>query len=258
VAVCQVLEKRIGRMPVVARVNRGPLFLEESPSPDTREGVLREIRRGHRRFPRRLLLIAPGLESDEDGRLVMRRSGYVLRKNHGWSSSLLDLRQSEEMLLERFSARWKRGLKTALQRIAESKATISEQSIDWLVARHEEHQKTKGFRGPSSALVRNLYRCGPGDFLINTLELDGEPVAALATVRFGAGAEYYIGWNSERGRKLNSGQVLLWNAIKRMKSEGATLFDLGGYGGLGNPGFNALKKGMGGRDYTLAGEWVGI
>ena len=70
--------------------------------------------------------------------------------------------------------------------------------------------------------------------------------------------EYLAGNATPRGRKVNSGQLLVWKGIEFAKKFCCQYFDLGGMDkGLTPPGIYNFKKGLNGTPYRLASEITG-
>ncbi len=87
--------------------------------------------------------------------------------------------------------------------------------------------------------------------------MESEPVAGITVVRHGTSATYLLGWNGPMGRKANANNLLLWSAVRLLKSEGCRWFDLGGLDPWNMPGITEFKRGTRGREYRLVGEYLG-
>ena len=85
--------------------------------------------------------------------------------------------------------------------------------------------------------------------------LDGQAVAGILIVRHGTSCTYQIGWNSPTGRKVYANNLLLWNAVLEMKQHNCFWFDMGGIDENTTPGIVKFKRGLGGKEYALVGEW---
>jgi hypothetical protein len=105
VAICQVLVRSILGVPVVARINRGPLFLVDAPSIEQQRNVFGALRRRWRFAHRGLLLIAPALPFDETSAALLRTCGFRQRRAGGWGSSCIDLEPSLDRIRASFSSR---------------------------------------------------------------------------------------------------------------------------------------------------------
>jgi hypothetical protein len=255
-AICQVLDKRVFGLRIASRINRGPLFLDPDPTPDTVRLVFGALRRQWRYFLKGPLLIAPGLLKSAENEALLTALGYHNRNFGGWSSSLIDLELDEDELRRNLVSEWRNRLGHSERAGLVLKTSNSLETLEWLLARHVENMKVKNFAGPSPAFVRSLYEYAPERFTIVQAISGSEPVAAMGAVEFGETAEYLIGWFGEAGRKANAGNFLYWNIILEMKRRRCRWFDLGGYSRSDK--YGRFKRGMRGEEYHLIGERLAI
>jgi len=256
VAMVQALVLRAAGIALGARINRGPLFFDETPSLALREGVMQAIRRYWRIGRHGALLIAPALDDTSENRALLHRLGYRLRKEQGWCSALVDLSPPEEEIQKRFAPVWRNRLRAAQKSGLEIRHCNDVQGLEWMLDRHEQNQRTKRFNGASRALLKALYMAKPGDFRILQAMAGSRAVGGLVLYRFGDRAEYYVGWFGDDGRKLNCGNFLYWHAICEAKRLGHRWFDVGGY--YSSDKFGHFKQNLRGTEYRLAGEWLSL
>jgi hypothetical protein len=256
VAMCQVLEKRIAGLRVLARINRGPMFFNQAPSYAERECVMREVRKRWRIGRGGPLLILPGLEQSDENQALLSGLGFRRRKEQAWCSSRIDLRLSEDEIRKRLAPVWRNRLKAALKSGLELRVANDDLTLHWMLERHAENMRGKGFSGTRPAFLRALHKSGPDDFKILQALYQGQAVGGLVLARFGSSAEYYVGWFGEAGRKHNCGNFLYWHAMREARAAGCHWFDLGGY--YSSDKFGLFKQNMRGTEYRLAGEWIGI
>jgi len=253
VAVCQVLIKRVLGVPIAARINRGPLFLREA-NEEVQLAVLQALRRRWRYGRRGLLLIAPSLHSGDRSAALMRAAGFTPRKADGWGSALIDLQPSLDAIRAGLSSKWRNHLNGSLKAGIAVHISGEREVFDWMLDRHASNMAIKGYEGPSVSFVRNMIAASPQDFAVFQAYIDNQPVSAILLARFGTHAETYLSWTGEAGRKSNAHHLLLWHLITESKAAGCRALDLGGYTTSGK--YGAYKRGMKGREYRLAGEWL--
>lgn len=256
IAICQALEVRVAGLCVAVRINRGPLFLDTTPSWSEREQVMRLLRHRWRLWRGGPLLIAPNLAQSEEHRALMRVLGFRQRRTEGWCSSLIDLELSDDEIRKRMASVWRNRLKAALASGLVLHVRDDVQALEWMLARHEENMRAKGFAGPRRALLQALHQVGGDQFRILQAVADGTPVGGLILARFGCAAEYYVGWFGEEGRRRNCGNFLYWHALQEARKAGHRWFDLGGY--YSDDKFGRFKQNMRGIEYRLCGEWIGV
>ena len=250
VALASVLERRILGLRVLTRINRGPIFLDETPRPQRTIAVYEALRRRWR-GP---LLIAPALESSVANDALLRAAGYLRRQRQGWASGRIDLARTEEEIWASFNSTFRNRVRQteksgATLRVADDAATY-----EWMLARHTENMRDKGFKAADATLLRALREAAPASVSVLQLLHQGRPVAGMSIVRFGHVAEYHIGWFGAEGRKLNGGNFLMWNAMREMQRRGVQSFDVGGL--KPGDGYTRFKQTMNPGGYEIAGEWM--
>ena len=252
-ALCQVLAKRVLGVPILHRINRGPVFLGACDT-DTVRAVMQALRQRWRALARGVLLLAPALDAQETNRRVLLDAGFRHRSAEAWHSSVLDLHKDESALRKELSATWRNRLNGSERAGMTLDVSGSADSVAWMLDRHAENMRRKKFAGPPVPFVSSLFAACPRDCLVFRASIGGEPIAGMMTVAYGRHAEYYVGWFSEAGRKLNAGNFLYWNVALELKRRGYAGFDLGGYGTRER--YGKFKEGMRGAEYQLIGEWL--
>jgi hypothetical protein len=250
---CQILRSRHLGVPIISRVNRGPLFCSGL-SDAQKSDILSQLRSRFRFMLNGILLIAPGIPPDEKYIQILRRTGFLRWKVKGWHSSIIDLHRDTDEIRHRFHSPWRthlnHGEKSGLSLISSS----SVESLELMIKKHEDNMREKQFVGPSGDFVRALYKANPEGVVVLLACKDGRPVCGTIMVMHGLSVEYFIGWFSKEGRKLNAGNFLMWNALIEVKRRGCRWLDLGGFGI--SERYGHFKIGMGGDEYDLAGEWL--
>ncbi|RAU23602.1 hypothetical protein CU669_00400 [Paramagnetospirillum kuznetsovii] len=251
VALAQVLEKRMGGLVRVGRLNRGPVWLREMSVAD-KLVVIDALRKRWRWFNLGALSLAPELP---EGTLV---PGFRRRGGDPWCSAWIDLSQGPEALRKRLDGKWRNMLNAA-----EKSSLLVEASPDyrpWMLARYCELLEDKGFGATPPALIEALaaHAHRPDDMLVLKASSGHDPVAGILLARHGNAATYLIGWNGDAGRKLKANNRLLWEAVVELPRRGVRWLDLGGIDDKLTPGIAAFKRGMNGEEYRLAGEFMGL
>jgi hypothetical protein len=252
VAICQLLDKRIAGVRCASRINRGPLFLDADPRDEVVRDVYRALRR-HWRHLHGVLVLAPALTAGPENDRLLAGLGFRPRGQAGWLSSRVDLRGDEEQLRASLAPTWRNRLKASERSGLEVRISHSPEDVEWMIERHVENMREKGFSHPAATLVRALYRAAPDDHLLFRALLEGEAVGGMMAYRFGRGAEYYVGWMGPKGRPVNVGNFLYWQVATELQRRGCEWFDLGGQR-MGATG--QFKRGMRGEEYELLHEWV--
>jgi peptidoglycan pentaglycine glycine transferase (the first glycine) len=205
---------------------------------------------------------------DADGQTVMSEM-----KQRGWRYSLdqiqfkntvlIDLSLSQEELLARMKQKTRYNI-----RLAEKKGVslrigtqgdfgmlykmYAETSVrDGFVVRDEGYYQTVW----SSFMNSKEPTCEP---LI--AEVDGEPVAAIFVFYFAERACYVYGMSRDAHREKMPAYLLQWEAIKRAKARGCSVYDLWGAPDVFDEsdsmwGVYRFKEGLGGKVVRTLGAW---
>jgi CelD/BcsL family acetyltransferase involved in cellulose biosynthesis len=254
IAIVTILELRRFGLKLLNRVNRGPIFLGANPSDAQVLSVYQTLRRYWGRLWAAPLLIAPALERGERADRLLREAGYRRRSAQSWLSGRIDLAADETALWGGLSSTFRNRVRNAEKAGAVVEIADTAEAYEWMIARHLENMKEKGFSAFDGAMLRTLRESAPGQVLVFRLMHSGEPVAGMSVVRFGGMAEYHVGWFGPAGRKLNAGNFLMWNIIRELKRRGVGGFDVGGM--KPGDGYTRFKRTMNPVEYELAGEWM--
>jgi hypothetical protein len=254
VAICQVLVKRVLGLPLVARINRGPLFLQRDAPAELEASVYSAIRRRWQYLRRGLLLIAPALPLDDASSTLLAEAGFRQRRPGGWGSALIDLQLPVDRIRASVASTWRNRLNASIKAGVEVRVRQDRDGFHWMLQLHAENMMQKGFVGPDVEFVRAMIDDDPGAFWVLQACLKGEPCAGILVARFGAHAETYLCPTTDTGRHVNAHNLLYWTAITEMKSAGCRALDVGGY--TTTERYGAFKRGLKGLEYRLSGEWI--
>ena len=142
---------------------------------------------------------------------------------------LLDLRPSEEALLASMKQKCRYNLHLAQRKGVEIRQGTAA-DLDLFYALYAETARRDGFALRPPAYYHDAW----GSFLAEgqshllLAEVEGQAVAGLLLVTFGPTAWYMYGASSERHRSLMPNNLLQWEAVRRARAAGCTLYDLWG------------------------------
>ncbi len=255
VAMFQALEKFFGPVGII-RINRGPLLIDENDNNfNTIYNIYKTLRQTWKWSSGKVLLIAPELLETTENIGIMILARFRKRQVKSWKSSLIDLSLSDIDLRKQLYVKWRNQLKRAEQSGIVLDVTRSDESFFWLMTHYEQMMKDRAFKSTSIKFYKELHRLNKNNFHVFRAWFEGQAIAGILIVQHGRACTYQVGWNCPEGRRVYANNFLLWNAILEMKKFGCIWFDLGGIDEIDTHGIAKFKHYIGGKGYTLVGEW---
>ncbi|OHB47481.1 MAG: hypothetical protein A2106_05265 [Planctomycetes bacterium GWF2_40_8] len=259
IGIVQTLVRKIPLFRGIARINRGPLILPEYHRShlDPFLQILKLLHDHWVKWERMVLLIAPNIQKNEIDCVKLQELGYDATNNNAWESILVDLSLDEVALRKNLHQKWRNLLNKAEKINLELEIANSVEGLSFLMSRYNQMMTEKNFSGPSEKLIKE----------IKNVTLDESSVqvmfAVKNSVRIGGvlvlgyidTCHYLVGWNSTEGKIFQSNYFLLWQAMLIFKKMGYRWFDLGGINEKLTPGITHFKRGLGGNEYVLIGEF---
>jgi peptidoglycan pentaglycine glycine transferase (the first glycine) len=281
-AAASVLERRMPRLPVsILYVPKGPALDWADASP--LGAVLETLEHLARRRGALFLKIDPDVyyaneEPTFSSRPALAPHVTALLGERGWRLSddqvqfrntvLLDLGRSEDELLAAMKQKTRYNVRLARRRgVTVRRGDASD--LDTLYQLYAETSERDGFLIRPQSYYLDVWgsflREGKPDNAQAAAEplladVAGETVAGLVMFRFGPTAWYMYGASSDRHRKHMPNQLLQWEAIRRARETGCTLYDLWGAPDSldeSDPmwGVVRFKLGLGGKLVQGMGAW---
>lgn len=255
----------INRAPVWQRWHEGEGG-ERERSVGGNEGLLFEMMNELKRYwvsERGMYLrIAPPVPDTPETLESIRNVGFRYRPDSSWVSARVDLRQSLDTLRADLEKKWRNCLKKAEGFGLSCFIGSTSEETARLCEDYEAFLKTKTYPTTvTSDFLRCLQGLLPEDRKLWVLQVRSgtEHLGSILVAPYNSTLEYLVGAVSERGKALNAGQYLLWNAILEGKSRGFHFFDLGGMHPERTPsGIFHFKQGVGAAPYRLLGEFEAV
>jgi lipid II:glycine glycyltransferase (peptidoglycan interpeptide bridge formation enzyme) len=171
------------------------------------------------------------------------------------STHVVDLAGSEDDLWSGLRKKWRqyvnRGRHAGLEVVAGGRDELAE-----FHAIYADTAKRTGFAiRPMSEYTRvwdAFSRTASCELLFARLP-DGEAVSTLFLIRCGDRVVEPWGGMTGAGADTRASYLLKWEAMRRSRAAGATLYDM--WGGLLMSGIAHFKRGFGGRDVEYVGTW---
>lgn len=260
IGVVQTLIKKIPLSRGIARINRAPLIIQtehESSIVDTAVQILRFLRYYWVEQKKMILFIAPGIVQSEISEKILNEIGFNRIDKDAWTSIIIDLYSDETVLRQSLRQKWRNLLNKSEKMGLELEIENSNDGLSFLMNRYNRMMTEKNFAGPSEKLMREIKNVTSDKSSVQIMFAvkNGVRVGGIFVLGYIDTCHYLIGWNSPEGRILQSNYFLLWQAILLFKKMGYHWFDLGGINEKLTPGITHFKRGLGGKEYTLAGEY---
>ena len=236
----------------LATMMRGPVWVDEALTPEIKIAAYQQLRETLPFIGPNLLLVMPEGSDDQIEKAVGLR-----RVVSSYHTALIDLSQDEEALLAAMSQKWRNRLRAAeKQTIRISTIGRRPNQYEWLLAHEREQRKRNRYMAMSTNFVSAFQKsAGKHSLLMLQAEHDGERVGGLMFLMHGASATYHIGWTSDEGKSLNVNNLLLWEAMRRLKESGVRTLDLGGLDTNYTPGLARFKLSAGGKLHSQCGTY---
>ncbi len=243
----QVLERPVPLLGQAALLSRGPVWAPGVCEETRRDGLMRLLvllRKRHR-----IVAVTPDPCGGTD---PMERSGW-LKAMTPCHFAVLDLGDSASEMRARQHGKWRNRLVRAEAAGLEVRhGPMPLDPAHWLFEREEAQARARRYRRlPKAFTLAWIAQGGRSAARLFTAERDGETVAAMLFLRFGASASYHIGWSGPDGRASGAHNLLLWQAQRWLARQGCKQVELDLIDTRTTPGLARFKLGSGARLVTL-------
>ena len=215
----------------IARLNRGPVWLQDEVEESAFLIAMQLLRNDYSLKQGKFLFIAPNEPMQATTMDAMENLGFRNRKISPWTSILMDLRLDELDLRSKLDGKWRNQLAVSERSGLALECSKEQFDFELMLTQYKITLIAKKFSGPSIHLLRCLWKqadLSTQPVYILKAMYQTRCVAGVMLVCHGTSATYLVGWNSDEGRKINSHNFLLWQSILLLKKAGYLYFDLGG------------------------------
>lgn len=253
VGIVQVLLKKKMGIPIVARVNRGPLFIMDYDSSVNHLKAMDLIRQ---RIPHPLPIIyAANIENSPKNIELLTKRKWRQWNPFGYETGIIDLNPELEVIRKGFHSKWRNQLKAAEKNSIAINCDF--ERFNEIKVIYEFSQKEKGYIGIPSEVLDELKALNNSPLRIFYITNEKKRIIAFdiffTTENFGL---YFVGWNDEEGRKMYANNLLLYHAVKYYKKMGCRWLDLGGIDYIDTEENARFKDGLKPTHVRLAGEFI--
>ena len=282
VAAASVLQRKIPHLPVsILYVPKGPVLSWEEP--ELANGVLEALEQLARQRRALFVKIDPDVYYPDDvpafsprptcgtslARLLQKRRWCFSTDQIQFRNTvLLDLIQPEEELLAGMKQKTRYNMRLAERRgvrvhtIDANNMEGLEHDLEVFYRLYAETAQRDGFLIRPPAYYTDAWTTFLKEDLAFLLlaDFEGETVAGIMLFTFGATAWYMYGASSDRHRRQMPNYLLQWEAIRRARASGSTLYDMWGAPDVPDEsdpmwGVAHFKEGLGGQLVRGLGAW---
>lgn len=254
IGIVQVLCKRILGATIACRINKGPILINEEKCIENELYAVEFIRKRYHFIP---FFYVPYLPMHPDDFWKITNMGWKNWDIFGFPSGVIDLTRSVDEIRASLNSKWRNQLKNAerFQYRIQTDSCRFEEMCDL----YEKEQHEKKFTGVSKCLLKEIAVLRPSPLCFFYIENSEHKIIAFDIFyKHVNTATYYIGWNSEEGRKNYTNNLLLFYAALSLKESGVKQLDLGGIEYIYTEGIAKFKDGMNPKHYRQMGEFFKV
>lgn len=256
VALAQALEKELPVLGRTVRMQHGPLFIDAGFSPENAVASIERLREHWVDEGGANLHLTPCLVDPNDlPQAWAVAAGFQPSDEPLWTSIRVDATLPESRLLKNMKRRWRGPLKKSEKAGVTLEIGNGSEDLEFFLGHYEKAAREKGFSWPSPELVRAIHAADPEALRVLYAVHGGERVAAMVLQGYADTRFSLVAWNGPRSGDVHAHNFLIYASIRHAAESGAVWLDLGGIDETHLPGITAFKRGVGGREYALLGNW---
>ena len=243
-------------------INRGPLWRRSESEDSSRLAVMLEKIRHHWVEQKQMYLrIAPPIREGELDLKTLEAAGYrTTDGSTGWASAIVDISKSEEQLRRDLRRKWRGDLNSAERQGVSCVMGRSSDLFEDFISYYETFLSGKGFfTSVTPQLLRRMQELLPDERKMWVFEgrLGHERLGGLLMACYGDTTLALAGSSpNEKGRAVNSGNLVWWQMMLKMKELGYRWLDVGGADPKRTPeGILHFKAGLRGMPYQLVNDF---
>lgn len=259
IALAQVTARPFALVGRFALCTHGPVWVGAVSAAEKRE-VYRLLKKSlPQHWPRLLVLTPDETRGETDG------LGRMKRIMTGDATVLIDLTKDEATLKSDMESSWRNKLsKAERSELVVQKAGLKPAQYRWLLEAEAKQRQKRGYRAMPLEMTERWQDAkaegAEGDkgagIAVFRADLGRDAAAGMLFLIHGRRATYHVGWTSDEGRQNAAHNLILWTAMKELKSRGIALLDLGGVNTQSGAGIARFKLEAGGKVLLRAGGYV--
>lgn len=235
-------------------VNAGPVWRDAA----SLRAFLAGLKENLAKTPRAVVRVAPRSPEDAATVAALKDAGFSPAKTSldSGRTVVVDLTKDVDALRAGLDRKWRNQLKKAEAALPVFEYGNSKELLSRFLALHASTRGRKGLKdGVTLGTLEKAARDFGPSLTFGVASAGGVDGAALSWWAFGGRATLWLSAANEAGMKACLPNAAYWDAFLRLKSLGATSFDLSGIDAKNNPGVTHFKLGTGGTELVTPGEW---
>lgn len=258
VAIAQTLTKDLPVVGPVARMQHGPMLIENGEALNVEEAVaaIDALRRHWVNEQGMTLHLTPSLAPSDLPEGWSEGIGLHPSDEALWRSIRLDLSLPSDELRANMKSAWRRRLGKAERGALEAEVSNSDDDFEFFLERYSEAVTELGIPWPTVDLVRQIRNADPSSATLIFAVKDGERIAGLMSLAFCDVGYEFVLWQGPRSRDLLGHNFLLWQTALHHQKNDAHWCDLGGIDPESLTGITQFKRGLNGVEYELIGNYA--
>jgi len=174
--------------------------------------------------------------------------------NGSYQTYLVDLKQSNESLLNRIKRGWRKNLKRAMRNDLKIISGVNGNLFDTVNCLYNEMLGRKKFKSDVDVNLFKTIQSKLPEYLklrIFICEHCGDPIAALVGSSIGKWGIELVAASGDKGLDLRGSYLLHWEMAKWLRRMGCEYYDLSQINQIHNPGSFQFKSGFAGKDSEI-------
>lgn len=257
VAMAQTVVKDVPVLGKVARMQHGPMFLDDEGQfvPESAVAAVEAFRRHWVDEQSAVLHLSPCLMRGDLPDGWAESVGLEPANEEIWMSVRCDLTQAPDAIFDGMKRRWRSPIRKARAAGLKVEFSRDDEAFEFFIDKYKQATAQKGFMWPSPDLVQQLRAEAPDCMATQFAVLDGERIAGMVLMRYAKTSFALVAWNGPKSGKYMAHASLMWEAILHCREAGCLWFDLAGIDPVKLPGITQFKRGLRGHEYSFIGAY---
>lgn len=257
VAITQTLVREVPLVGWVARMQHGPMFMDKNGQFSQQTAIESiEFLRHHWVDEKRMILhLTPCLLPSDLPEGWSEKIGLIPSDEPLWMSIRINITQEPDILLKKMKKDWKKSLRKIEKHSLETELCNKDSDFDFFLDNYRQSAIEKGISWPSAELVQELWNEAGSLMQLMFVIKNKERIAGMLVLAYASTVHCLVSWSTPEAAKFRAYNFLNWELILHFQNLGYRWLDMGGIDPENLPGITAFKRGIGGEEYQLIGNF---